>query len=143
MAASSSQMGVWRRSYSCSQHHDCFEFIEPLLASELSEAPFRKWFSKLKPDVVLCHNFRVWEWMENAGAKVPKTHGFCCLNVTMSEKKVAGLDLQPRLIGSRAMELIIAQLHRNEYGIPETASTTTIPAAWTDGPTLRGVINNT
>ncbi len=134
----------WEAAYrSFHEHHDCFEFVEPLIATELSEAPFRKWFSKSKPDVVLCHNICAWEWMEAVGAKVPGTHGFCCLNVTMSEKKVAGLNLQPRLIGSRAMELIIAQLHRNEYGIPETASTTTIPAAWTDGPTVRAVSKKT
>jgi LacI family transcriptional regulator len=125
------------RSYH--QHHDCFEFIEPLIAPELSEAAFRKWFAKAKPDVVLCHNWRVLEWMEAAGANVPTSHGFCGLNVTMSQRPVSGLNLQPRLIGSRALELIVAQLHRNEYGVPATASTTTIPAAWTEGPTLRSL----
>jgi LacI family transcriptional regulator len=35
------------------------------------------------------------------------------------------------------VELLIAQIHRNEYGVPELPSTTTIPAAWVDGPTLR------
>jgi len=33
--------------------------------------------------------------------------------------------------------MLIAQIHRNEYGVPELPSTTTIPAAWVDGPTLR------
>jgi LacI family transcriptional regulator len=37
----------------------------------------------------------------------------------------------------RGVELLIAQIHRNEYGVPEIPSTTTIPAAWVDGPTLR------
>jgi hypothetical protein len=37
----------------------------------------------------------------------------------------------------RGVETLIAQIHRNEYGVPEIPSTTTIPAAWVDGPTLR------
>ena len=69
--------------------------------------------------------------------RVPATHGFCCLNVIMSAIPCAGLDLQPRLIGARGIELLIAQIHRNEYGVPEHPMTTTIPAIWVDGPTLR------
>jgi LacI family transcriptional regulator len=33
--------------------------------------------------------------------------------------------------------LLIGQLQRNERGIPDWPSTTTIPAQWVDGPTLR------
>ena len=67
----------------------------------------------------------------------PATHGFVCLNVLMKTRPTAGLDLQPRILGARAAELVIAQLQRNETGIPEWPSTTTIPAKWIDGPTLR------
>ncbi|EDY83322.1 hypothetical protein VDG1235_2948 [Verrucomicrobiia bacterium DG1235] len=109
--------------------------LEPLVAADLSEAAFSKWFKKQKPDVVLCHRMEVMEWMETLGAKIPETHGFCCLNTMMSEAPVSGLDLRPRLIGKRATELLVGQLHRNDYGVPETASTTTIPAVWIDGPT--------
>jgi len=68
---------------------------------------------------------------------VPGTHGFVSLNVIMKTRPCAGLDLQPRTLGARATELLIAQLQRNETGIPEWPSTTTIPARWVDGPTVR------
>ena len=45
--------------------------------------------------------------------------------------------LWARTLGARATELLIAQLQRNETGIPEWPSTTTIPARWVDGPTVR------
>jgi hypothetical protein len=35
------------------------------------------------------------------------------------------------------MELLVSQIYSNKYGIPETASNTTIPSAWVDGPTVR------
>jgi LacI family transcriptional regulator len=41
--------------------------------------------------------------------------------------------------GARATELLIGQLQHNETGIPAWPSTTTIPAKWVDGPTLREI----
>jgi LacI family transcriptional regulator len=75
---------------------------------------------------------------EECGARIPETHGFCCLNVTSNSVSCAGLDLQPALLGARGVELLIAALHRNDCGVPEHPSTTTIPAIWVDGPTLQG-----
>lgn len=122
------------------QHSNGFEEIEPMVADDLIMKEFSAWFRKNRPDVVLCHDSQVKSWMVSCGARIPGTHGFCCLNVTMSSEVSAGLDLQPRLIGARAMELIIAQLHRNEYGVPQVPSTTAIPAAWVDGPTVRSLV---
>lgn len=111
--------------------------MEPLTTSDLSKDKFAEWFDTQKPDVVLCHRMEVMEWMKELGAKIPETHGFCCLNTMMSEDPVSGLNLRPHTIGRRATELLVGQLHRNDYGVPETASTTTIPGKWIDGPTTR------
>jgi LacI family transcriptional regulator len=54
-------------------------------------------------------------------------------------RKCAGLDLQPRLLGERGVELLIAQLQRNERGIPDFPLNTMVPARWVDGPTLRAL----
>jgi LacI family transcriptional regulator len=118
-------------------HYDGFDWLPPLMVSEVTRAEFTAWFQSARPDVVLCHPAEVIEWMEACGASVPGTHGFCCLNVMVNSIPCAGLDLQPWLIGVRGVELLIAQIHRNEYGVPAIPSTTTIPAAWVDGPTLR------
>lgn len=112
--------------------------VPPLLVDEFNEGEFVHWFRRHQPDVVIGHNTVVIDWMESCGAKLPATHGFVCLNVLMAAYPCAGLDLQPQTLGARAAELIIGQLQRNETGIPEWPSTTTIPARWVDGPTLRG-----
>ncbi|MES2693798.1 MAG: LacI family DNA-binding transcriptional regulator [Verrucomicrobiota bacterium] len=112
--------------------------VPPLiLDAPVTEEAFVKWFRRHKPDVVFGHNTQAIEWMESAGAKLPSTHGFLCLNSGTTGRPCAGLDQQPRILGARATELLIAQLQRNETGIPEWPSTTTIPARWIDGPTLR------
>jgi LacI family transcriptional regulator len=114
--------------------------IPVLTPPEIERASFSKWFKKYNPDVVLCHRADVIEWMRGCGAKIPQTHGFCCLNTMMHpDVACAGLNLQPRLLGARGIELVIGQLYRNEYGIPDLPSTTTVPAIWVDGLTVRRI----
>ena len=119
------------------ESHPNIRAIPPLVVDTFHEDEFVRWFRKHKPDVVVGHHTAAIEWMENAGAQVPATHGFVSLNIHMRTRPCAGLDLQPRTLGSRSTELLIAQLQRNETGIPEWPSTTTIPARWSEGPTLR------
>ncbi|HUR59664.1 MAG TPA: LacI family DNA-binding transcriptional regulator [Opitutaceae bacterium] len=120
------------------ESHPDIQPVPPLVVEEFSKDDFTRWFRRYKPDVVLGHNCSAMEWMESCGAEIPATHGFVCLNVIMKVRPCAGLDLQPRTLGARATELLIAQLQRNETGIPEWPSTTTIPARWIEGPSLRG-----
>jgi DNA-binding LacI/PurR family transcriptional regulator len=119
------------------EHHSQREALPPLIVPELDRKTFMRWFKTKKPDAVLCHRAEVMAWMEECGARIPETHGFCCLNVASNTVPCAGLDLQPGLLGARGVELLIAALHRNDCGVPEHPSTTTIPATWVDGPTLR------
>jgi DNA-binding LacI/PurR family transcriptional regulator len=128
----------WEAAFhSYHQHHARKEALPALVLPELDRKSFMRWFKSRQPDVVLCHRAEVMDWMEECGARIPDTHGFCCLNVASNSRPCAGLDLQPALLGERGVELLIAALHRNDSGVPDHPSTTTIPAVWVDGTTLR------
>jgi LacI family transcriptional regulator len=119
------------------RNHPASGKVPPLVEDEQSRETFVRWFKRFKPDVVLGHQAAAVDWMTECGARIPETAGFFCLNVTqVHPRPCAGLDLQPRLLGARSVELLIGQLQRNERGIPENASTTMIPARWVNGPTL-------
>ena len=129
----------WESAYHAYQtHHDGMTRLPPLILSEPNAADFTRWFKTVKCDVVMAHFPEAADWMRAAGARIPETHGFCCLNVMNHAAPCAGLDLQPRLLGVRGIELLISQVLRNECGAPDQPTTTTVPAAWVDGPTLRG-----
>lgn len=113
-----------------------FDHVPPLLMPQLGEPPFVKWFKRYKPDVVLGHRTEIVSWMKDCGARVPETHGFCCLNISINATPAAGIDLQPYQIGVCGIDIVISQLHRNEYGIPSLPHNTTVPSRWVDGPTL-------
>lgn len=128
----------WSAAYQAYQtHHDGMTRLPPLVSNFTDQESFTRWFSSVRCDVVLAHNPEVLEWMKAAGARVPETHGFCCLNVLNSIEPCAGLNLQPKLLGERGIELLIGQVLRNECGAPEWPISTTVPSIWVDGPTLR------
>jgi LacI family transcriptional regulator len=111
--------------------------VPALRAKEITRGDFVAWFRKNKPDVVIGHFPEAIEWMRSSGARLPKTHGFVCLNSLRTTEPCAALDFQPGKIGARAVELVIGQLLHNELGIPVQPSLTTIPARFIEGPTLR------
>jgi LacI family transcriptional regulator len=113
------------------------EAVPPLIFDERRQADFTQWFRRYNPDVVLAHFTEIMDWMESCGARIPETHGFVSLNLLYRTRPCAGLDQQPRQLGARGVELLIAQLQRNECGIPDWPTTTTIPGRWVEGPSLR------
>lgn len=119
------------------QYHASIEAVPPLVLDEITPTRFKDWFERFQPDVVLGHHAEAISWMTECGAQVPATHGFFCLNLAMTCEPCAGLDLRPHLLGTRAAEMLVDQLQRNEFGIPQTPSLTTMPAVWIDGATVR------
>jgi len=128
----------WEAAFLAHQHHATgLDVVPPLISETIDRDLFCDWFRTHQPDVVLGHDCAALEWMQACGAKVPQTHGFFCLNVAPSAAVCAGLDLQPELIGARAAEIVIGELHHNQIGIPDNPSLTTLLGRWVDGPTLR------
>ena len=54
-----------------------------------------------------------------------------------AKKLRAGLDVRLELQGSVAVENLVAQIHRNERGLPADPRTIMVTGRWVDGPTLR------
>lgn len=111
--------------------------LPPLLMPTMNPETFRRWFCKYQPDVVAGNRSETMAWMLQCGARVPATHGFCCLNLGLTTMPCAGLDLRPYDVGVRAVEQVISQIQQNSYGLPALPSNTTVPMRWVDGPTLR------
>ena len=117
--------------------NSAIERVPMLVVEEHRQQEFEVWFRQHQPDVVVSHFTDVVDWMEACGARVPQTHGFASLNILYRNRPCAGLDQQPLELGARAVEMLIAQLQRNELGVPVWPTTTTIPAVWVEGPTVR------
>lgn len=111
--------------------------IPPLILPTISRDAFVRWFKQREPDVVLGHRAEFITWMTECGARVPETHGFCCLNVDLNKVRCAGIDQNPYHVGAHCIEQVTVQILHNAYGIPELPCNMTVPSRWVDGPTLR------
>ncbi len=100
---------------------------------------FERWLDKHSPDAILTIHVEVREWLERLGRKVPEDIGLAHLDLTDSEehKGWSGMDQKNNVAGAAAIDLLVAQIHRSEQGIPEFSRSIQIESAWVDGLTTR------
>ena len=127
----------WESACQISVKYSDIQYTEPLFLGDCTEEKFRIWFEREKPDVVVSHQLRVMDWMLQWGARIPETHGFCSLNLTMTGYGMAGIDQNPWVVGQRAVEILTSNMLANRKGVPEIQLASTINASWVDGPTIR------
>lgn len=113
------------------------DFIPPLLTPGRPQfaTEFAPWFCHHQPDVVLSHFAETPDFIRACATGEPP--GFVLLNILHQTKPCAALDLQPRLLGARAVEMVVGQILRNEIGVPAWPSRTTVEAKFVEGPTIR------
>lgn len=111
--------------------------IPLLVESSMTADAFLAWYRRHKPDLVIGHVDQAVVWLRQAGIAVPKRTGFFNLNWNERTRACAGLDLRPELQGTAAVESVVAQIHRNERGLPSDPHTVMVSGRWVDGPTLR------
>lgn len=125
-------------SFSRSLGYD--EIVPVLLESPPRSDSFLAWFHEHRPDVIVGHmQAETARWLGNLGLRVPDDVGFLHLNWTERSGPCAALDLQPAVLGGAAVEAVVAQLQRNERGIPENPKAILMPARWVEGVTLRPI----
>jgi LacI family transcriptional regulator len=126
-----------RQSAAFCAFHEGRTFVPPLITEDYPrfDDEFAPWFRRHKPDVILSHFTETRDWVR---ACTPGFHvGFVLLNVLERKFPCAALDLQPRTLGARAVEHVVGQILRNEFGVPEWPSRTTVQARWVEGPTIK------
>jgi LacI family transcriptional regulator len=110
----------------------------PMLRTEGPLAgPFAEWFRAHQPDAVLGLSAEGVALLAGIGVRVPKDAGFASLGLTPADRDVAGVDQNDPLVGSAAIDLVDAQLRRNELGVPGDPKTVLVAGRWVGGATLR------
>lgn len=90
---------------------------------------FLKWVRREKLDAVMSIAPIHAAWLGDAGkGRV----AYACLTLPQSARGIAGARSNARGIGAAAVDLVVAQLNRNERGVPVEAQVLQIPAKWVD-----------
>lgn len=111
----------------------------PVLLSDLHSPALARWIDRYRPDVVIGHD-GLHVHLKRLGLRAPQDISFACLSVLPGNKhSFAGLDQNWRLVGAAAVESVVAQIYRNERGIPESPKTIMLEGFWVDGATAPGI----
>jgi LacI family transcriptional regulator len=117
------------------------ERVAPLIKGYPDYTPQEvvRWYKKQRPDVILSGSWWIHEWLRDAGIGIPDEVGFALLDRKTQDatSTVAGIDQNSRAVAAAAVDTVVAQLHRNERGLPTLCKTTLIEGFWSNGPTVR------
>lgn len=113
------------------------ERVPTLLTTGQFSKEFAGWFEQYRPDVVLGLSQQCARVMSDLGCRVPRDAGFVHLALSREDTALAGMNQNSELVGAAAIDLIDAQLRRNERGVPKFAKSQLIPSYWVPGPSVR------
>ena len=90
-----------------------------------------------RPDVLLFSDQPIPAWVSRLGLSVPGEIGLVHLDWSRDVAPLAGLDSDPEAIGVAATDLLVGQLHANEFGIPKHEKIVAVRGHWVPGSSVR------
>lgn len=109
-----------------------------LLINGKDATGFRHWLDTYRPDVIIgCGMLPIRKWIESHGLCIPKDIGLIGISdAFFYTQDCAYVNENQALVGSAAIDQVVAELQRNERGIPKQRTELFMPGQWVDGDTL-------
>ena len=98
---------------------------------------FQRWVKEHRPDVILTLHPAIREWLEAMKLQAPEDIGLVHLDLTDVLQGWAGMRQNNEQIGIAAVDMLVGQLHRNEFGPPPFQKCMFIEGTWVAGTTVR------
>lgn len=98
-------------------------------------APVKDWAVKYQPDAVICSHSEILTALKLAKLSIPKQTRLIHMNLAPDVAEWSGIDCRVNLLGSAAVDMVIADLQRNERGVPAYSKEVCIEGMWREGKT--------
>lgn len=111
-----------------------------LLRPEVTGANFLAWREQHQPDAVIVAGVAmptVLGWVERAKLGVPDDLGVVHLDLPEADHGYTGIRQNYRELANLAIDLVVAQLHRRERGLPTHPRLLQVDGEWQPGETIR------
>ncbi len=115
--------------------------VPHLITERWERDAFLAWYRRWKPEAVVTIGGDAVRWLRGAGVRVPEDVSCTTLYWKSDRSDVSGFYQNHELMAAAAVDMVVAQLNRNERGLPVSEKTTLIQAEWRDGTTLRASRN--
>jgi len=107
---------------------------------ESSSTRFQEWYRKWRPDVILSLSGSEKVWLDAMHLTVPGDVGLAALTLNPGSS-YSGVKEGTEQLSATAVDLVAAQIIRNEFGLPSKQKLTLIEGQWKDGNSLRKAIS--
>jgi len=97
---------------------------------------FCRWYETHRPDAVIGFHLGMYHWLVDMGVRVPEETAFVCLHASSQNTAVAGLSAQLERIVQVAVDLLMAEIRDNLWGIPALRQRVLIEPVWLEGASL-------
>jgi LacI family transcriptional regulator len=121
------------------QRHEHTDLLIPRYHILKDDNPdtFRTWLNDERPDLILTPQAdELLKYLSVFGYQTPNDIDIVSLD-RQSNDRLSGIDQNGRMIGSRAVDLLVGLIEKNEYGIPEHPTTLLIDGKWCVGRSTR------
>jgi DNA-binding LacI/PurR family transcriptional regulator len=110
----------------------------------LDEGAFAAWHAWHRPDVVVfIHTYDVAKefaaFLRREKFGVPGRLGVAAVTHLLEGTGLSGMQQDQRIMGARAVELLVARVTHRDLGIPANPRTELVESRWFDGGSLRSV----
>lgn len=104
-----------------------------------SRGAFVRWLRRHRPEAVIAVGRFFVDWIRAEKIEVPAELGVVCTSSTVAPPGFCCIDQQPRKLGEAAVDLLIGQMNRGDYGRPSNPKTVFTDVAWVEGNSLRTI----
>jgi len=109
--------------------------VRPLIKT-VDAAEFVAWVRRERLDAVMSAEVCQVQWLRNAGLAVPEKVAYVFFTHAPESNAIAGVANNPAGIAAAAVDMVVAQLHRNESGVPAEPRILLITPHWVPGETI-------
>jgi DNA-binding LacI/PurR family transcriptional regulator len=110
--------------------------IEPLWEDDLTPAALNQWFQLNRPEVIIGHYTHSYHRLRECGLNIPEDVSFVSVSSHADSPEVSGVHVPVQALGAGAVDLVVAQIQRNERGLRASPKNLLIEGEWWEGGTL-------
>jgi len=116
------------------------ERVQALAVSEIDLTALKEWLSAEQPDAVISTRNHVYTLLRSLRLAVPEKIGFASLAASAKDiPSLTGIDERPEAVGVSAVDMLVAQLQRGEFGLPRARRLVLVEGGWINGRTVRKI----
>jgi len=112
------------------------EIIPPFIPPTWSKNLFVAWFERYRPEVLICPDDDVYQWLKSMNLGIPAEVGCVKLDCATGEPQ-SGIRQPHGEVGTAAVDLLISLIHSHERGLPPNPHLIQVTGQWVDGKTTR------